>query len=158
MKRIVSIFVGLFITLLFTASTSAGGLYLKTIGSLNVDGTSYPHYWYTGSNPVLTGGASPNASLTITVNGQVAGTPVADETGSWSQAIVINEGDNTITVTTETVSPYTFTLTKGAVPEGVGGITTPEMPAAGVGGPTIILASIALLLLATPIFFRKFYI
>jgi hypothetical protein len=150
-------FVFLFIVSIFIVPSFlfAGGLYLKTIGSLNVEGTSYPHYWYNGSNPTLTGGASPNTSLSVTVNDVVAGTPLADATGNWSQAVVLNEGDNTVVITAEGVTPYTFTLTKGELPENVGAIQAPATPAAGNGTPTILLVAFSLLLIASPLAFSK---
>ena len=139
-------------------SISASGFYIETIGSLDVQGSAYPQYWYTGTNPTITGKAPANASITATIDGTTQ-TVAADAAGTWSVVTSISEGDHTITLSTESITPYTFTLTIGAAPDGVGGITAPDTPPAGVGGPTIALITVAFsMLFASVVFIRRGFI
>lgn len=138
-------------------SVSASGFYIETIGSLDIQGSAYPQYWYTGANPTITGKAPANASITATIDG-TSQTVTADAAGDWSVATSVSEGDHSVTLATESITPYTFTLTIGTVADGVGSITAPDTPPAGVGTPTIALIIIAFsMLFASVVFIRRGY-
>jgi hypothetical protein len=154
-KNILSVLFLLFASLFLVTSASASGFYIESIGQLQVGGTAYDHYWYTGANPVITGIAPASASVSVTVDG-TASSVTADASGNWSYQSTIAEGDHTISLSTASIStPYSFTLTIGATPDGVSGIDTATTPVAGVATPTLMLLVFGIGLLITPILLRK---
>ena len=145
----------LIISLLILARTSvyASGFYLSSIGTMDVSGSAYPQYWYSGVNPVLTGVAPVGATVNVTVDG-VADTAIAGSDGTWVYQTAVSEGDHPVTLSTETAGTYSFTLTIGAAPEGIGGLSAPETPVAGVSFPTIALLGLGLLFLSAPLILK----
>lgn len=107
------------VVLLWLGSASlvlAATLTLQTIGTSTVGGQSVSTWTYLGTNPVLTGKASPGSSVTITISATPA-TTTADATGNWtftpttlgtagSYPISISSGSETISMTL-TISPST---------------------------------------------------
>lgn len=144
------------IVFLFTFSTNilAGGFSLESIGALDLQGTTYSHYWYTGTNATLSGTAPANSAVTIGVDG-TSSSLTADASGSWSHPLSLTAGDHTIALSAASVTPYTFTLTIGEPPADIGGITAPASPSAGVGYPTIILALAGVFLLGSSMIFAR---
>lgn len=147
----------IFLLFLFAQPAFAGGFYLKTIGQLDVEGSSLTQYWYTGENVTFTGVAPANATVTANIDG-TSGTTTADASGNWSYATSFSQGDHTVTFSTEGVNPYTFTLTIGAVPEGVGAIPKSDTPQAGVGTPTLIMIFAGMALISFPFLVKKLLI
>lgn len=139
---------------LFAQTSFAGGFYLKTIGELDVEGSALTQYWYTGTNVTFTGVAAASATITVTIDG-VSGTTISDSSGNWSYSTNFTQGDHTVTFSTEGVSPYTFTLTIGEVPEGVGSISKSDLPQAGVATPTLIMFFVGVLLISAPFLVKK---
>ena len=153
MKYLKTLIIFVTIFLLTVAQVRASGFYLSSIGSLDVSGTSYPQYWYTSANPILTGVAPVGATVSVTVDG-VADTAIAGSDGTWVYQTVVSEGDHPVTLSTETSGTYSFTLTIGVAPEGIGGLSAPETPVAGVSFPTIALLSLGLLFLSAPLILK----
>jgi hypothetical protein len=76
----------------------AYALTLDNIGNLSTDGQVYNEWWYSGTNPTLSGTADPNSTVTVTVNEDTA-TTTADESGLWSYTSTnMPEGDYNITL------------------------------------------------------------
>ena len=149
--------VSLVIFLLLPVKIYAGGFYLKTIGDMTVEGTAYPQYWYSGTNVTLAGVAPAGDTVTVEIDG-TSESVTSDELNSWTYSAVLTEGDHIVTLTTASSNPYTFTLTIGQAPEGIGGIsaTASGMPIAGVGTPTIVLLVLAGVLITTPFALKYF--
>lgn len=138
MKSILSVLIFILAFLLFASSSFASGFYLKTIGALDVEGGIYSQIWYTSENVTFKGVAPAGNSVTAVING-ASNTVTADANGNWSYSTSLNQGDNSVSFTTEGANNLSFTLTIGEVPEGVGEIPKAETPSAGVGYPTIFL-------------------
>lgn len=138
MKYILSFLFGIVFFFISTSSSAASGFYLKTIGALDVEGGVYSQIWYTSENVTFTGIAPAGNSVTATVNG-TSETATADANGFWSYTTTLNQGDNSVSFTTQGANPLSFTLTIGQVPEGVGEIPKAETPSAGVSYPTLFL-------------------
>jgi hypothetical protein len=144
--RALSCLTAFFLLFLYPLTVSAGGFYLTKIGAMDVQGTAYPKYWYSGNNVNFIGVAPANAEVSVSVNG-TATTTTADASGNWNYATTLEDGEHAIILSTEAVSPYSFTLAiNQEMPEGVGGGSTPtDMPVAGVGSFTLALFAIGLL-------------
>lgn len=134
-------FLVLFISPLYLPSlVSASGFTVRKVGSLNVDGLVYSHLWYTNGNVAITGGTLPNNSVTATVDG-AASTVTADASGNWSYTTTLAAGDHAMSFSSIS-STVSFTLTIGALPEGVGGLPTATAPTVGNAMPTIVLIAL----------------
>ena len=157
MKTVFGILTLIIIGVFLPLAVSASGFYIETIGSMDVQGTAYPQYWYSGTNPTITGKAPADSTITITIDG-TSGTTTSDATGVWSYQVTAVEGDHLVTLATDAANSYTFTLTIGEMTESSGGgaISTPDMPAAGVGTPTVILLAVGIFALTLPLIFKKY--
>jgi hypothetical protein len=158
MRTIFGIIALLLIGVFLPFTVTASGFYIQTIGSMDVQGSAYPQYWYSTPNPTITGMAPASSTITVTVDG-VQGTTTADATGLWSYAVTAAEGDHSVDLATDAATSYSFTLTIGEMTEGTGGsITAPDTPAAGVGAPTIILLTLGAFALMLPFVFKRFIV
>lgn len=155
MRLLNTLFIFVAVFLLTVTEVTASGFYLSSIGSMDVSATSYPQYWYTGVNPLLTGVAPAGATVNVSVDG-VADSAIAGSDGTWVYQTAIAGGDHAIVLSTEAAGSYSFTLTIGEVPEGIGGISASETPVAGVSFPTIALLSLGLVFLGTPFVLLKY--
>jgi len=153
MKRLLPLIVFLSF-ILFSSPLSAGGFYLKSIGELNVEGASYDHLWYTGSNVTFTGVAPASSTVTIAIDGTSA-TATATSSGAWSYSTTLSQGDHSIILSTPSAESYNFTLTIGEVPEGVGAIQAPDTPVAGSVTPTVLALVLGTSLLLSPLLVNK---
>ena len=156
MRTALGVFALILIGILLPFTVTASGFYIQTIGSMDVQDSAYPQYWYSSPNPTITGMAPADSTITVTVDG-TSGTTTSDATGSWSYAVAAAEGDHSVTLATDASNSYTFTLTIGEMTEGTGGtITAPDTPAAGVGTPTIVLLTVGVFALTLPFVFKRF--
>lgn len=131
-----------------SVSVHAAGFQLESIGSLDTTGYQYPEWWYSGDNPTLSGTASPNATITVTIN-DTPQTVTADANGTWSAPTTLTTGDHTIILTSDSGN-YTFTLHIGsAMPEGVGTPSAMTQPVAGNLEVTLAIFAIGTILLAS---------
>ena len=139
----------------FPSLAFASGFTVRTVGSLNVDGLVYSHLWYTNGTVTFTGGSLPNETVTATVDGASA-TTTADATGNWSYTTTLASGDHSISFSS-IASTVSFTLTIGALPEGVGGLPTVTAPTVGNAIPTILLLTLggSFIVLPTLWFLKK---
>jgi len=98
----------------------AASLALTRIGALDLNGSSYTEWWYTGTNPTLYGTAVENAPVEIIVN-SVSTEITADASGNWSHApSQLTTGEHNVSISSngETIS---FLLHVGeSVPASVG--------------------------------------
>lgn len=133
--------------------TFASGFTVRKVGALNVDGLVYSHLWYTNGSVTVTGGSLPNETVTATVDG-AASTVTADASGNWSYTTTLATGDHAMSFSSIS-STVSFTLTIGALPEGVGGLPTATTPTVGSIGPTVALASVGIGLISIPLFFLR---
>ncbi len=143
----------LLIFLLLPKPLFSAGFQLKTVGALNVEGTTYKHLWYTNNRVTFTGTALQNATVVATING-TSETITADSSGNWSYTANLNQGDNSVSFESDggTIS---FTLTIGEVPENVGPIPQAETPTVGIITPTMTFLFLGVLLISSGYFFYK---
>lgn len=156
MRLRLPIFLSLLISFLlfFPSNISASGFQLKTVGTLNVDGVTYHHLWYTNGNVTFTGTALENAQVTATIDGASV-TLTADSSGNWSYSTALLEGDHEIGFTSNE-STISFTLTVGEeIPEGVGALPVAETPTVGTVTPTALLLFSGISLILSPLLLRK---
>lgn len=135
--------------LYLSSRVSASGFTLRKVGSLNVDGVVYSHLWYTNGSVAFSGGTLPNEIVTATVDGAAA-TTTADASGNWSYATTLAAGDHSVSFSS-IASTVSFTLTIGALPEGVGGLPTATAPTVGNTTPTLILLALGGLFVTLPL-------
>ncbi len=153
MKFWFSLLFSIFTLFLFPSSLYASGFQLKTVGALNVEGSTYNHLWYTNPNVTFTGIALQNATVNATINGQ-SSTINADSEGNWSYTTTLNQGDNTVSFESGG-STISFTLTIGEVPENVGSLNKAETPTAGTITPTITIFSLGILSISAALLLKK---
>jgi len=116
----------------------AGTFNLKSIGSVDTSGRQISQWWYSGSQPVFIGEASPGASISISIDGS-ENTTTADSSGDWSYtAAALEDGDHQVKLSSSG-SNINFTLSTGvnnvnweAVNSDSG---TETLPAAGIIWP-----------------------
>lgn len=126
----------------FSKDAFAGGFNLKSIGQVDTSGRQISQWWYSGSQPVFVGEATPGASVSITIDG-TEGTAIADESGNWSYAAAaLSDGDHQVMLASSG-STISFTLTTGvsnvnwdAVNSDAG---TSTLPTAGIIWPGLLL-------------------
>lgn len=123
---------------LFASDIIAGGFAITSIGEMDLQGTAYPQYWYTGTNVVIAGTGPVSTTVDLTIDG-VSNSLTTDATGNWSHSAALTEGDHTLSLSAASTASYTFTLTIGEPPTDVGSISAPATPAAGFGYPTLIM-------------------
>lgn len=100
-------------------SRDSFALTLDMIGALATEGHTYPEWWYTGSNPTLSGTADANATVTIAIDGS-EGSATADGSGNWSYSGNMTASDPAIVISSGGDS-YSFTLHLGQnVPSDLG--------------------------------------
>lgn len=88
----------LFAVLFCSAVVYAGTLTLDQIGALSTNGKMYSEWWYTGTNPVLSGKDSSNSKITITID-NVSYNVKADSSGNWLYSpTTISSGDHKISI------------------------------------------------------------
>ena len=150
MKRILLIVLTSLLILIFPQSLFAAGFQLKTVGGMNVEGVTYNQLWYTNTNVTFTGITTANAAVTVNING-TSGSTTADASGNWSYTATLNEGDNSVSFTSNE-STISFTLTVGEVPEGVGGLPEAETPTVGTIEPTVIFILLGVVSISSAIF------
>lgn len=123
-------------------TVDAGGFNLKQIGEVSTDGKQISHWWYSGSQPVLRGEASPGAEITISVDGN-SQMINSDSSGFFNYQIptALAPGDHQVELSSQG-STISFTLTTGvdnvnweAVDRGSG----EALPAAGWPIPTVLM-------------------
>lgn len=132
---------------------------LKAVGTVNVEGSSFAHIWYTSVNPVLTGTTTPGTSVSVSIDGKSAAA-IVDATGNWSYPLSLTAGDHQIILSSEGVVFSTFTLTIGAdVPSGTLGDDTSSspssLPVTGATELTLAIAGLGLLLVIGSRFLPK---
>lgn len=114
----------------------ASGFQLKSIGSLNVDGVTYDHLWYSGGDAVFSGIGLAGTSVTATIDGTNSSITVDDQ-GNWSHTATLTDGDHSVSFVSDAGS-VSFTLTTGPVPDGIGALTQSDTPTVGTITPTLI--------------------
>lgn len=129
------------------------GFTVRKVGGLNVDGLVYSRLWYTKGNVTISGGTLPNETVTATVDG-AASTVTADVSGNWSYTTTLAAGDHAMSFSSIS-STVSFTLTIGALPEGVGGLPTATAPTVGSIWPTALLLLTGVGLVIGPLFLLK---
>lgn len=132
----------------------ASGFQLKTVGTLNIDGVTYKHLWYTNGNVSFTGIALTNAQVTATIDG-ASKTITADSSGNWRYSTTLSDGDHQVSfVSNESTISFTLTIGK-EIPEGVSTLPTAETPTVGTVTPTIAILLSGILLFLSPVLLRK---
>jgi hypothetical protein len=147
LKRLLLLFFSVTLSLCLSVTLIHASAYqLTAIGSLSTTGASFSHIWYTNGNLTFTGIAPAATTVDATIDG-AATTVTADASGNWSHPVALAAGDHTVTFAAAGTNFANFTLTIGEAPEGIGALQTSETPTAGSATPTIIIASIAGLML-----------
>lgn len=153
MKFRLSILFFLLVLLLFPQPLFAAGFQLKTVGTLNVEGTTLTQLWYTSGNVTFTGTALENAQVTATIDG-TSETVTADSSGNWSYSATLVEGDHQVSFASDAGS-VSFTLTIGEAPVDIGSLPTATAPAAGVATPTITMLFVGTVLVLSAFLLHK---
>jgi len=120
--------------------TLASGFNLKSIGEVDTSGKQISQWWYSGSNPIFRGEASPGAVVEIDIDGE-KNSVTADESGSWSyNAPTLADGDHSVLLSSNE-SSISFTLTIGVENvnwEAVGSDSGEALPTAGIIWPGLV--------------------
>lgn len=113
----------------------AGTFQLKSIGSVQVNGAIYKHWWIVGSNPRFAGSALPNSVVTIVVDGTTSSV-TSNGSGDWSfTPPTLKDGDHEVSFASGGSSIY-FTLTTGnAIPSGIQAPPEQQLPVSGSAMP-----------------------
>ena len=155
-KKLLAYVLTLFLFALSAKGVFAGGFNLKSIGGLNTDGRQISHWWYSSTNAPLTGEATPDSTINITID-EVSASATADTEGMWSyNPSGLSEGDHEISLENNG-STIKFTLTLGADNMDMAAIekdgNPTALPAAGTTAPTLLLLTLGIGLFFTG---RKF--
>lgn len=132
----------------FAFKVFAATLTLDKIGALSTDGKVYSEWWYTGTDPVISGQVESGKSVNINVDGTSVSV-TADSQGLWAYYLEAGSGDHIITITSEGES-LSFTLhlgqplpTSGTSSES--SETTTPVPETGVSQVLLITLSLMLM-------------
>jgi len=127
----------LFLFLVVSQQVFASGFQLKTIGSINVTGSTWTEWWYSAANPTFTGTALEGATVTIDIDGTSQTTTATS--GNWTfTPSTATAGSHSVTISSGG-SSVTFTLNIGDVPTNVGSPTQSGMPVAGIVDQSLLL-------------------
>jgi hypothetical protein len=146
----------LFIIASVSFTSLAATLQITKIGSLDATGKNYPEWWYTGSNPTLSGKAAASSDVSVKV-GTDTYTVKTSTAGDWSVLIPKQTGDLPIEITSG-AEVIKFTLHLGQnVPTNLGttqtGQSTMPIPVTGLNQLISIAFGLGVLLLATYFYF-----
>ncbi len=141
MKLILTILI-LCLSLLSKQDVFGSGFYLKSISQVETGGQQISHWWYSGTKPVFHGEATPNAEVTIDIDG-TALMINADSSGNWDFAPTteLATGDHQISIKSSG-SEINFTLTIGKENvnwNAVGSGSASTLPTVGTTLPTLLL-------------------
>lgn len=123
---------------------------LQKIGTLNVDGKYYTHWWFSGTKPVLQGTGSRGANIDITIDSDFKTIKASETDGSWKYTpeAALEKKDHSVTIASGT-DKISFILTIGsdmpADAQTKGGVS--ELPQTGNLIPTILLITLTSVLL-----------
>ncbi len=136
----------------------AADLSLTKIGSLSTNGAAYSEWWYTGTNPVISGTAEAGEDVEITV-GSEKDTVTADSAGNWTYSLT-GTGDVKVSLVSGGDS-YSFTIHLGqSVPTGTTKQTTPSKetttPVPGTGSTQLfgLTAGLSMVLIGLFVYIR----
>lgn len=86
---------------MFISNVFAATLTLDKIGALATSGKVYSEWWYTVANPILIGMASPNKTVTITIDG-TSSSVTANSAGNWYYSpTTLTIGDHNVKIESE---------------------------------------------------------
>ncbi|MFA6981712.1 MAG: hypothetical protein WC243_01645 [Patescibacteria group bacterium] len=142
----------LFLSILFASfyvsKALAATLTLDKIGALSTDGKVYSEWWYTGTDPVLTGKAVAGKSVSVKV-GEATESVTANAQGAWSYYLDAGAGDHNIVVSSEGES-LSFLLhlgqtlpTSGTTSE----VSQSTVPVPSTGVSQVLLITLSLLMM-----------
>lgn len=144
------IFFSILFFLILSQEVFGSGFQLKTIGTLDMDGVTYNHIWYSNGNCLITGITQPNSTVTLKIDQEAPQSATADAQGNWSFQVSLSQGDHTLTFTDSSGAVITKTLTIGNIPSNIGTLPKAETPTVGFFTPTILLSLIGFLLIIFP--------
>jgi len=128
---------GLFFLFVVSQQVLASGFQLKTIGSVNVTGSTWTEWWYSAANPTFTGTALAGATVTIDIDGTSQTTTATS--GNWTfTPSTATAGSHSVTISSSG-SSVAFTLNIGDVPTNVGSPTQSGLPVAGIVDQSLLL-------------------
>lgn len=136
----------------------AGALKLTKIGNLDTSSANYKEWWYTGTNPKLSGSANASASVEVSID-DTKSTTTADSTGNWSvNATNLAAGDHKVNISSSgEVLVLTLHIGVG-MPSGGQNTATGSAsttPQTGLGMPTITVTVLSLLLVLSGVLLGK---
>jgi len=82
---------------IYTPFVYSATLVLERIGALDLGGNIYAEWWYSGTNPVFSGKASPSSVVSISV-GESSYSATADAAGVWSTSTTHESGDYNVEI------------------------------------------------------------
>jgi len=116
MNKVNAFLLILFSLLFFIVSpTHAEDFSLNKIGTLNVNGKYYNHWWFSGTKPVFEGTGSRGANIDVTIDSDFKTVKASTTDGSWKFTPENNleKKDHTVTVASGT-DKISFILTIGS--------------------------------------------
>lgn len=147
--RKICAFLVVFLAGVFTFNVFAATLTLDKIGALGTDGKVYSEWWYTGTDPVLTGKSSSNSTVSISVDGSSSDVSANSE-GIWAYYLDVGAGDHNLVITSEGET-LSFLLHLGqTLPTSTGtttGVSESTTPVPETGVPQVLLITLSLMLM-----------
>jgi len=100
---------------LFLSQARAEEFSLKKIGTLNVNGKYYSHWWFSGTKPVFEGTGSRGANIDVTIDSNFKTVKASAADGSWTftPETDLEKKDHTVTVASGS-DKISFILTIGS--------------------------------------------
>ena len=138
----------------------AADLQLTYIGSMATNGKTYSQWWYSGSNPSLSGTSLPSSTVDITVDGTKESTNT-DSSGNWVYNSALLATGNHIVEIADSQKAIRFTLHSGQTmdktssQEASSSSQRVQMPVSGGLLPTMITAMLGITTFGTGLFIKK---
>lgn len=143
------------LTLIYSTISFAASLTLDKIGALDTSGKKYNQWWYTGTNPTLSGKVEDSQKVKVTIDSKTFETN-ANSSGKWSLATSMAVGKHDVKITAGEES-YSFVLNIGsALPDFLGGTTSTSQSTSSVpqtGSHQVYFLIIAMYLVILGIYF-----
>jgi len=151
MSKLNTLFLMLFLfTFILVSPTFAEDFSLKKIGTLDVNGKYYSHWWFSGTKPVFEGTGSRGANIDVTIDSDFKTVKASTTDGSWKFTPEGNleKKDHSVTIASGN-DKISFVLTIGSdMPADAntkGAIS--ELPQTGILVPSILLVAFSSILI-----------
>lgn len=116
MRKLTAVLIISFVTAFFFASNVFAETFALTkIGSIDLNGKTYTHFWFEPTNLTLEGTGSRGANIDVTIDGVMQTIKASTENGTWkyTHSSLLEKKDHSVTIGSGDQS-ISFTLTIGA--------------------------------------------